>query len=678
VVLALVVGILGLLLLYSTVRATPPPFNANETTDVSVKDTKANSDVVGIFTVDKVPWPSAMYDIEVSFTPPEWGVAQTSDAPIGAWVGTLAAQSTIGLMNNPCFTNLQPVFNLLNCTIEKSPTVTYDEQFDNMGTLADGCTNWPDFLDTLFPGMTPRARMGGFTFLSGNYLSLNFLIFEPGTPLPAAFGNISPPADKGYIAVSVLNDPTAPLVPGLITDMCPPLGTTTTYYGLSKNNPLTTGVDESGAVWRTNPECPGTYTFDAYVASIRDVDGDGIDNKLDTCPLIANAGDPTVAYSGDLDGDGLDNACDPTQNTYGDDPDSDSYPNFQDNCPLVPNGGQEDGDLDGIGDACDTHDWNGDHVDDNTVLDPTTPNGERAEGWFPSPVDITGTVCATPTPTAGPGGTATATATASATATVVVAAETTLAEDAAAGDTEITVADATGFAVGDTIEIGTGATKETNTITAITDNTFTLATALEFDHLADEPVVKVIPVVLTPTPTVVGDICQPVFPGTYNGRVLIDGKPAQSGYQVTASIDDVQWGSAIVSGGRYAMDIPDHMPTTKPCFDGGTITFALNGMTCTPVEEGADEWHAGIRNVDLNCAPVAPPVTPTLTPPATPPATPTTVATPTVTPAKPPPTGAGGLSGSGAGLPLWATALSGWAGLMIVAGLGSLIAAKRR
>jgi len=169
-----------------------------------------------------------------------------------------------------------------------------------------------------------------------------------------------------------------------------------------------------------------------------------------------------------------------------------------------------------------------------------------------------------------------------------------------------------------------------------------------------------------------------VFPGTYNGRVLIDGKPAQSGYQVTASIDDVQWGSAIISGGRYAMDVPDHMPTTKPCFDGGTIIFALNGMTCTPVEEGADEWHAGIRNVDLNCAPVAPPVTPTVTPPATP--TPTTppAATPTVTPAKPPPSGAGGLSGPSAGLPLWATALSGWAGLMIVAGLGSLMAAKRR
>jgi hypothetical protein len=126
------------------------------------------------------------------------------------------------------------------------------------------------------------------------------------------------------------------------------------------------------------------------------------------------------------------------------------------------------------------------------------------------------------------------------------------------------------------------------------------------------------------------------------------------------------------------MDIPDHMPTTKPCFDGGTIIFALNGMTCTPVEEGADVWKAGIRNVDLNCAPVAPPITPTVTPPATP--TPTTppAATPTVTPAKPPYTGAGGLSGSGAGLPLWATALASWAGLMIVAGLGSLVAAKRR
>jgi hypothetical protein len=484
--------------------------------------------------------------------------------------------------------------------------------------------------------------------------------------------------------MSVLNNPTAPLVKNQITDNCPPLDTATTYYGLTKDNP-NTAADESGKPWRTNPECPGTYTFNGFAASIRDADGDGIDNKLDTCPHIAcldiSQCNPVVKYSGDNDNDGLDNACDPEPDTKKDDRDGDGFPNRQDNCPLLANEDQADGDFDGIGNACDQDDWNGDNdttdPGEPTGFSPTTPNGEKAEVWFGDDIEIEGEECATPT--AGPGeGTPTTTAgTATATATVVAAVETTLAEDAAAGDTEIVVDDATGFAVGDTIKIGSGDTEETNTIAAIDGETITLAAALEFDHLADEPVVKVQAIVATPSPTIEGDICSPVFPGTYNGRVLINGTPAASGYQLTASIGDAQWGSAIISGGRYAMDIPDHMPTVKPCFEGGTITFALNGMTCTPVEEGADEWGSGIRDVDLDCAPVAPPVTPTVAPP---PPTPTTKppATPTLAPTKVPSTGAGGLSGASSGLPLWATALASWVGLMTVAGLGTLVAAKRR
>jgi hypothetical protein len=287
--------------------------------------------------------------------------------------------------------------------------------------------------------------------------------------------------------------------------------------------------------------------------------------------------------------------------------------------------------------------------------------------WFETDVEISGPSCPEPdvTPTPSP------TATATPTGTVVAAAETTLAEDASAGDTEIVVEDATGFAEGDMVKIGTGDTAEECTITAIADTTFTLDCTLEFDHAAGEPVVKVEAVVLTPTPTeiAVEDICAPVFPGTYNGLVRIDGQPAASGYEVTASVDGVEWGSAIVSGGRYAMDIPDHLPSVPPCFEGGTITFAVNGMTCEPTAE----WASGIQTVDLDCAPVAPPATPTATATPPPPATPT----PVVTPVAPPPSGAGGLFGSGSGLPLWAIGLAGWAGLTIVAGLGTLLAAKR-
>jgi len=687
-VLTLALGILAPLLLYSNVKADAPVFNAYAVLeDISDTATKANADLFSTFGVDKEPWPTLHYDVQVSFTPPEWGMAKGEDVPIGAFVGTLDAVSSVGMLGQgTCGSmTLSPHFDLMNCTLDKSETVDHAGQFVNKETVADGCTKWPAFLDTLFPGMTPIARMGDYIrYLGGTNISMNFLIFPPGTQLPARFSAPSFPADKGYVAISILNDPTAPLVINQINDLCPPLVSNTHYWGLTKDNPRT-GENESGNVWRTNPCAPGTYTFNGYTASIRDADADNFDNALDTCPTVPNGVcDPTkAAFPGDADKDGLCDVCDPTINGANWDPDGDTYLNFQDNCPLVANGklldDQHDEDLDRIGDVCDGPDWDGDTTPDNTVLGPTA-SGQRLEYWFPTEWEITGDdVCehggtdATPTPTA----TATATATVTATETVVAGVETTLAEDAAAGATEIVVADATGFAVGDAIKIGSGDTEETNTIAAIDGETITLATALEFDHLADEPVVKVQAIVATPSPTIEGDICSPVFPGTYNGRVLINGTPATSGYQLTASIGDAEWGSAIISGGRYAMDIPDHMPTVKPCFEGGTITFALNGMTCAPVEEGEDEWGSGIRNVDLDCAPVAPPVTPTVAPP---PATPTTKppATPSPAPTKMPPTGAGGLSGASSGLPLWATALASWVGLMIVAGLGTLVAAKRR
>ena len=692
VALTLAVGVLGLLLLGSSAKADPPPFPAYATFDLSCSEASADCDIVSEFGVPGDPSVAAMYGAQVSFVPNGWGVAKAADIPIGAVVGKMQINATVGWFNAACATPLIFAFDLplnpmMNCTVDTSETVNFLGQFTiGANGLREGCNKYPAFLLTMFPGMTPITRHAGFV-QPGTNISLNFMTFAPGTDIPTTAAPGVPPFgnELGYVAISVLNDPTGPLIPNQINSRCPPLSTKTWNYGLTMDNPATTSVDESGYKWRTNPQCPGTYTFNGYSHSIRDADNDGIDNLMDTCDHIANVGD--------TDADGLDDACDPTLGTPDADPDDDFYPNRQDNCPLVPNGrnpgtnaiiglnDQLDSDFDVIGDVCDQDDWNadGDTTDpgEPTGFSSTTPNGDQALLWFDEDVDITGEECATPTPTAGPGGgTPTPTTTAgTATATVVAGVETTLAEDAAAGATEIVVADATGFAVGDAIKIGSGDTEETNTIAAIDGETITLATALEFDHLADEPVVKVQAIVATPSPTIEGDICSPVFPGTYNGRVLINGAPATSGYQLTASIGDAEWGTAIISGGRYAMDIPDHMPTLQPCFQGGTITFALNGMTCAPAEEGEDEWGSGIRDVDLDCAPVAPPVTPTVAPP-----TPTTKppATPSPAPTKMPPTGAGGLSGASSGLPLWATALASWVGLMTVAGLGTLVAAKRR
>jgi hypothetical protein len=173
---------------------------------------------------------------------------------------------------------------------------------------------------------------------------------------------------------------------------------------------------------------------------------------------------------------------------------------------------------------------------------------------------------------------------------------------------------------------------------------------------------------VTPEVTPAPEVCPPVFPGTYNGSVRIDGEPAADGMVVTASIDDLQWGSIVTSGGRYAMDIPDYMPSEPPCFEGGTIAFELNGMACSP----SPEWASGLHTVDLTCEAAV--ETPTPTPTATPEVTPT----PTVTPVAPPPTGGGGLLTGTSGLP-WAAALAAGSILaLLLAGVSLSRAAKRR
>jgi hypothetical protein len=188
-----------------------------------------------------------------------------------------------------------------------------------------------------------------------------------------------PPFDAslGYPFVTVLNDPTF-AVASAMTDFCPPVGVTRTFFGLSRDNPATP-ADESGAVLLANPESEGDYAFTAFVRSTWDADGDGIDNGMDTCPLNVNVGSPFEAGSGDDDGDGLDNVCDPgaVRTAPHLDQDGDGIFNRGDNCPLVVDPMGYDADIDGIGDACDPNPYEPDGQAEDVTLTQTVHIGAQ-------------------------------------------------------------------------------------------------------------------------------------------------------------------------------------------------------------------------------------------------------------------------------------------------------------
>ncbi len=344
----------------------------NETTTTPCDGSTTAGATSGISTIFTLPKGDANFAGVIGFTPPGWTIPSDADVPNGALVGSLTAQATLGLISGACSTSLRPTFPLMDATTSASATVTFDNGFldGNSDGLPDAVTSYPDFLTRVFPGQTPRARLYGQAVVGGINVSLNFLIFEPGTTIHS----IHTDAKLGYPSVTVLQnigDPNIVSSPNAITDFCSPLVSTTTTFGTTQDNPATS-ANEGGVAYRKNA-ADGTYNSVTWAASQRDADGDGIENGLDTCPFTPDSWDPrvgafTIPQAGDADGDRVPDSCDrsPNDANPSNDIDADGYLNTGDNCPQDPNGirtngtqvgpdNQKDTDSDGIGDQCDQH-----------------------------------------------------------------------------------------------------------------------------------------------------------------------------------------------------------------------------------------------------------------------------------------------------------------------------------
>jgi hypothetical protein len=311
----------------------------------------------------------------VGFLPPEWGIVAGADLPVGAVVGELRADATLGIINSPCNQVLPVEFTLLNGSLDQSDTIDFDtedgggdpftedwaEDLDDNG-LIQAIDQWPDFIFRTLEDTTeePIRRAAGMSIVASTPVLLQFLIFPPGTFINE---NIPNDAELGFPSVTLLQnagDPEIEPEPGAITDFCTPLVSTNNSYSVTLDNEDTPDVDEGGYPLFVNPQ-DGTYKFTVASAGQRDADGDTFENLLDTCALVPNIGNPRIPNEGDLDNDGLDAACDPNDDPSGGgtnaDQDGDGYLNRQDNCPLIANGedttNQVDDDEDGIGDDCD-------------------------------------------------------------------------------------------------------------------------------------------------------------------------------------------------------------------------------------------------------------------------------------------------------------------------------------
>jgi len=269
---------------------------------------------------------SSMYTL----TPVDLHAVMGGLLPIGAGVGTLDSDSTVGLLNGPCSTGLPTTFELYNASVDTGDVL---EPADMLWVLKDkndhpipyGADNpqLPDYLEAYPhflndgldppdpdgaggapdpPPLQPRARYAGHDFVADNNILIQLLVFDPGQ-LKQMGGLYAELDDSvGGVTIVVLNNPVNQAeAPGSISDFCTPLETITTVFGTTTDN-LETGAVNDGCIavgGTSEADIPGACDNDNSI-------DDDADTKInDGCPQVGgNSEGPGAECNNRYDDDG--------------------------------------------------------------------------------------------------------------------------------------------------------------------------------------------------------------------------------------------------------------------------------------------------------------------------------------------------------------------------------------
>jgi len=87
-----------------------------------------------------------------------------------------------------------------------------------------------------------------------------------------------------------------------------------------------------------------------------------------------------------------------------------------------------------------------------------------------------------------------------------------------------------------------------------------------------------------------------MVPGTYAGRVSVDGRPGEDGMAISAAIGGVVWAITATRGGRYVMDVPQRLPAKPPWFpEAGKVSFMMGRVAA----KESVAWRSGLTELDL-------------------------------------------------------------------------------